>query len=270
MIIDHTTDVSVCQSVPQGINRFYFFFFSSVDADNDIQISRINLIIIIHIDGTDTGFLQPVFLFVVSFHPYLVTGRFNPLQSFVCTDPHITFLIFGYCKYTLDFTGQSYTLTSVSFRVNLYQSIRSTYPQTVPGVQAETMNNCFHFPAFAVFQLKSFYAFRKRIDNDYFSEIIAQPDISVPTFIYMVMPGETGPFFPRLKMCIHRKHRSSTSHNAPVSHRQPDISFQIFNYTVYSGLKNLPHPAIHTIADIKLHHSATKGTHPENLLFIIP
>ena len=205
MVVDHATDMSVRQSTLQCINRFYLILLSSVDANNDVQIGCINLIIVIHIQGPHSGFFQPILLFIVSFHPYLVTVRFNSFQPFIRTYPYISFLIFSDGKYILDFTGQLYIFASVSFRIYLYQSIRSTYPQTIPRIQTETMDNSLHPPAFAVFQLKRFHVFRKRIDRDDLSQIVTQPNVSIFTFIYVITSGETGYFFPWFKMCIHRK-----------------------------------------------------------------
>ena len=70
-----------------------------------------------------------------------------------------------------------------------------------PDANAERFQNS----AFAVFQLKRFHVFRKRIDRDDLSKIVTQPNVSIFTFIYVITSGETGYFFPWFKMCIHRK-----------------------------------------------------------------
>ena len=86
----------------------------------------------------------------------------------------------------------------------------------------------------------------------------------------MKASGKAWCFFPRFKMCIQRKHRSSTFHNPPIANGQPYISFWIFDHTIHPRAKILPYPTVHTITNIKFHDPTAKCTYPKNLLFIIP
>ena len=254
--------MSVRQSVLQSIYRFNLIPLSSVNTDYEIEISSINLIVVIHIDSPYGRFCKSILSFIVSFHPNQVILGVNSFQSFIRTNPNITFLILFHGKYALYSDGKIYLFICPCFRVKPHQSFRSTYPQAVSRILAETLNSRVYILSVTRLQMKILHLLRHRMNKNNFSLPASQPNLSPLAFKDCIASGIFGYLLPRFKSRMHRKHRFGTLHYTTVGHRHPNISPGILNHPAYSGFKHLLHPAIYTIANIKFCNSTAKSTCP--------
>ena len=156
-IIYHTAYMSIGQSVLQSVYSFQLILLPSINTDNDIQISCINLIIVIYINSSYSRLFQSIFFLNISFYSNLYSIRFKSFQTSIRPNPHIAFFILCYCKYILYFFRQFNALAFVSFKFNLHQPIWSAYPQTIPWVQAKTINNSLYPLTFIILQMKGLH-----------------------------------------------------------------------------------------------------------------